>query len=162
MRGPTENLVEMSKGVRARTMEGTMSNTTPAHGIVEPIWDAIANWVKKYRDAVGLRGELANCSPEEVASMARDVGVSAEELKIFVNKGPHAADELPRLLRALGVDPLKLASDDPQTMRDLQRLCVTCGEKDQCRHELAAGATAGRYREYCPNAMTLDALFRAK
>jgi hypothetical protein len=42
-----------------------MSNTTPAHGIVEPIWDAIANWVKKYRDALGLRDELANCSPEE-------------------------------------------------------------------------------------------------
>lgn len=139
-----------------------MSNTTPAHGIVEPIWDAIANWVKKYRDALGLRDELANCSPEEVASMARDIGVSAEELKIFVNKGPHAADELPRLLRALGVDPLKLASDDLETMRDLQRLCVTCGEKDQCRHELAAGTAAGRYREYCPNAMTLDALFRGK
>jgi hypothetical protein len=139
-----------------------MSNTTPAHGVVEPIWDAIASWVKKYRDALGLRDELANCSPEEVASMARDIGVSAEELKIFVNKGPHAADELPRLLRALGVDPLKLASDDLETMRDLQRLCVTCGEKDQCRHELAAGRAAGRYREYCPNAMTLDALFRGK
>ena len=162
MRGPTEKLVEMGKGVRARITEGTMSDTTPAHGIVEPIWDAIANWVKRYRDALGLRGESASCSAEEVASMARDIGVSAAELKIFVNKGPRAADELPRLLRALGVDPPKLASDDPETMRDLQRLCVTCGEKGRCRHELAAGAAAGRYREYCPNAMTLDALFRAK
>ena len=140
-----------------------MSNEMHEHGGgVGPIFAAIANWVKQYRRAVGLRGELAECPPEEVARMARDIGVSPQELKLFVNKGPHAADELPKLLLALGVDPQKLASNDPDTMRDLQRLCITCGDKSQCRHDLAAGTAASHYRDYCPNAISIAALLQAK
>jgi len=83
------------------------------------VLDAIANWVKRYREAIGLRNELANCTPEQVALIARDMGLSPGELLSVAAKGPHAADELPKLLRALGVDPQKLASEDPATMRDL-------------------------------------------
>ncbi len=138
-----------------------MSNQTSETHSVESILGAIANWVERYRNAVGLRGELARCRPEEVASMARDIGVSPQELKFFVKKGPHAADELPKLLRALGVDPQKLASDDPNKMRDLQRLCVTCGDKSQCRHDLAAGTAASRHNDYCPNAASIAAIFQS-
>jgi len=53
-----------------------MSNYTYEHRTVAPILNAIANWVKKYREAIGLRGELANCGAEEVARYARDIGVS--------------------------------------------------------------------------------------
>jgi hypothetical protein len=144
-------------------MEDVMSNEIHEHGGgAAPIWAAIANWVKQYRRAVGLRGELADCPPEEVARMARDIGVSPQELKLFVNKGPQAADELPRLLLALGVDPQKLAANDPDAMRDLQRLCITCGEKNQCRHDLAAGTAAAHYRDYCPNAISIAALLQSK
>jgi hypothetical protein len=142
-------------------MEDIMSNYTYEHRTVRPILDAIANWVKKYREAVGLRGEFAHCGAEEVARIAQDVGVSPEELIFVSNKGPHAADELPKLLRALGVDPQKLASDDPAIMRSLQRICISCGAKDRCRHDLAMGTAADNYRDYCPNAMSLDALFRS-
>ena len=106
-----------------------MSKHTYEHRTVAPILDAIANWVKKYREAIGLRGELANCGAEEVARYARDIGVSPEELIFMTKKGPHAADELPKLLRALGVDPQKLTSDEPATMRSLQRICISCGHK---------------------------------
>ena len=123
------------------------------------VLDAIANWVKKYREAIGLRNELANCTPEQVALIARDMGLSPAELLSVTAKGPHAADELPKLLRALGVDPQKLASEDPATMRDLQRICVTCGHKGQCQHDLATGKAAWHYRDYCPNAISLNALF---
>jgi hypothetical protein len=139
-----------------------MSNHTQEHRTVAPILDAIANWVKKYRQAVGLPGELANCGAEEVALIARDIGVSPEELRFAASKGPHAADELPKLLRALGVDPQKLASDDPAIMRSLERICISCGHKNQCQHDLAAGTAASHYRDYCPNAMSLDALFHSK
>ena len=139
-----------------------MSNYTYEHRTVAPILSAIANWVKKYREAIGLRGELANCGAVEVACYARDIGVSPEELIFMVKKGPHAADELPKLLRALGVDPQKLASDSPATMRNLQRICVSCGDKQQCQHDLAAGTAASHYRDYRPNAMSLDELFQSK
>ena len=136
-----------------------MSGYTYEHRTVRPVLDAIANWVKKYRHAVGLRGEFAHCGAEEVALIARDIGVSPGELISIANKGPHAADELPKLLRALGVDAKKLGSNDPSLMRSLQRICISCGHKDQCQHDLAAGTAASNYRDYCPNAMSLDALF---
>lgn len=126
------------------------------------VFEAIANWMKTYREAIGLRGELAECGAQEVAAIARDVGVTPGELLAAVHKGPHAADELPRLLRALGVDPEKLASTDPGTMRSLQRICITCRHKRECRHDLAAGIAATHYYDYCPNAISLDALLHSK
>ena len=65
-------------------------------------------------------------------------------------------------LRALGVDAKKLAKDDPVVMRDLQRLCISCGDKSRCRHELEAGTAASHYHEFCPNAVTFDALFAGR
>ncbi len=41
--------------------------------------------------------------------------------------GPYAADQLSKLLHALGAD--SLASSDPVIMRDLQRGCITCAHK---------------------------------
>src|SRR5262245_5342298 len=116
-------------------MEDAMTSRTdklPSYPRLEPVLEAIANWVKKYRYAVGLRGELARCGPEEVARTARDIGVSPRELVRLAAKGPHAADQLPKLLLALGVDPQKLRLDDPAMMWDLQRLCITCGHKSRC------------------------------
>jgi len=126
------------------------------------VLDAIAAWIKKYREAVGTQNELANCTPEQVASIARDMGLSPGELRFMAAKGPHAADELPKLLRALGVDPQQLASKDPSKMRDLQRICVTCAHKGRCQHDLAAGTIAGHYHDYCPNAISIEALFASK
>ena len=76
-----------------------MSSTSHEHGIVQPILDAIGSWVKEYRQAVGMRGELANFREEEVAFIANDMGMTPQELLFAVSKGPHAADELPKLLR---------------------------------------------------------------
>jgi len=123
---------------------------------------AIANWVKRYREVAGLRAELSHFGPEDVAATARDIGVSLEELRFAVEKGPHAADELARLLKALGVDPDKLAHADPATMRNLQKVCLACEVKGHCRHELATGSAARNYRGYCPNAITLDQMFGPK
>ena len=135
----------------------TVSNQQAGHSV----FNAIASWVNKYREAVSARAEFANCGADEVANIARDVGVSPEELLYITNKGPHAADELSRLLCALGVEPQKLRSADPTLMRSLERVCVTCGHKNQCRHNLTAGTAAGHYQYYCPNAIPLKALFKS-
>lgn len=134
----------------------------PAHSTVATVLDAIASWVEKYRQAVGLRAELTHCGADEVARIAHDLGMSSEEFVSLASKGQHAADQLARLLRALGVDPDKLASDEPATMRALQQICITCSHKSQCEHDLAAGTAAERYRDYCPNALSLAQLFDAK
>ena len=125
------------------------------------VLDAIAAWIKKYREAVGTQNELANCTPEQVASIARDMGLSPGELRFMAAKGPHAADELPKLLRALGVDPQQLASKDPGKMRQKRASvsAVTCAHKGRCQHDLAAGTIGGHYHDYCPSAISIEALF---
>ena len=134
----------------------------PNHPTLQPILGAIADWVKKYRYAAGLRNELAQCGPEEVAHTARELGLSSRDLYRMARKGPNAADLLQKMLIALGVSPQKLALEDPLIMRDLQRLCIMCGQKKQCKHELAAGTAGKNFRDFCPNAFTLEALLSGK
>jgi transcriptional regulator with XRE-family HTH domain len=138
-----------------------MSDYVPQFSEPRSPFKAIADWVKRYREAIGLRAELAKCDAEEVATLARDIGVSVQELNFVVNKGPHAADELAKLLQALGVDPQRLSQQDPVTMRNLERVCIACSAKDECRHAVATGAAAKSYRSFCPNALTLEELAHA-
>ncbi len=126
---------------------------------VKFVLDAIAGWVNKYRSAAGSLDELGRCSAEDVRQIAQDVGVSVAELHAMSAKGPHASDLLAKMLTALSVDPEILLRTDPATMRDLQRLCISCGHKVRCAHELASGTAVENFRSFCPNAYTLDALF---
>jgi hypothetical protein len=104
----------------------------------------------------------ASTTIDEVARIARDLKIHPSDLATLAKKGPNAADLLQRLLVALGVDANGLEHDDPLVMRDLQRLCTTCDVKRQCQFDLANGVLAENFRDYCPNAFTLDALLKAK
>jgi hypothetical protein len=128
----------------------------------QTIFEAIARWVKNYRESFGASRELAQCGPAEVAAMAQDLMISADDLRTLVHKSPDSARLLHRMLTALGVDERKLVARDPMVMRDLERLCVSCSHKRRCAHDLAAGTAAEHFREYCPNAYTLDMLFAEK
>ena len=134
----------------------------PKHPTVEAVAHAIADWVNKYRHKLGFYGGLEQCEPEEVQQIAKDLGISASELRAMASKGPGAADLLQKMLVALEVDPDALMKSDPATMRDLQRLCITCAHKKRCQHELAEGTAAEHFHEFCPNAFTLDAVFKQK
>jgi hypothetical protein len=67
---------------------------------------------------------------------------------------------LRKMLVALKVDPNNIAHDDAAGIHDLQRLCVNCGQKRQCAHELEVETATENYREFYPNAYMLDALFK--
>jgi len=137
-------------------------NQQPNHPVIEVALNAIANWVNKYRNSLGLANELGQCGPDDVMQIARDLGVPANQLRELVGKGPGSADLVQKMLIALNVDPKALANSNPLVMRDLQRLCTTCGDKKRCAHELAEGTAAEHFRDFCPNALTLDALFKQK
>ena len=134
----------------------------PGYPTLQMIFSGIANWVNKYRYAAGLREELARCGPEEVAHTARELGLSSGDLYRLASKGPQAADLVEKMLLALGVDPEILARQNPRVMRDLQRLCIMCEHKKQCKHELDAGTAKENFRSYCPNAFTLEELFKER
>jgi len=126
------------------------------------IFAAIAEWIRNYRGQLLTDRELAQCSPDEVAAMAQDLAISPQELRTLAHTSPDGARLLHRLLTALGVDERALSRRDPLLVRDLERLCVNCDHKRRCAHDLATGESAAHYREYCPNAYTLDMLFAAE
>jgi hypothetical protein len=84
--------------------------------------------------------------------------VTPADLDELVRLGPHAADELPRMLRALGINEASLARAQPLVLRDMERVCAMCHQKRECDHDLNAGTAAQHYEDYCPNAPTIDRL----
>jgi hypothetical protein len=138
----------------------------PEHGIsnnasVETALKAIAAWVSIYRNALGLNNEFGMCGPDEVMRMAKEIGVTPSLLR-ELSKGHGNANLLKSMLVALHVDPKVIADMDPLVMRELKWLCITCSNKKRCEHELAEGTAAEHFREFCPNAVSLDELFDQK
>lgn len=124
----------------------------------EPILGTITDWVTRYRQAFSARAELNEVGSDEVARIAHDLNVSPRELAALVGKGPNSAALLDKMLTALGVDRENKYIKDLRLVRDLQRLCFGCDHKRQCAHALAAGTAKEHYREFCPNAYTLDVI----
>jgi uncharacterized protein YjiS (DUF1127 family) len=102
--------------------------------------------------------ELRQLSPVEFSRVANDLQVSPADLTELVNQGPHAADELPKLLGALGIDAGDLARVEPMVLHDMERVCGLCGQKRECDRDLAAGTSGGHYQQYCQNAPTIAGL----
>ena len=96
--------------------------------------------------------ELAGCPPDEVSRMAGKIG----ELRDLVARGPSAADQLSKRLRALGIGPA-----DPALLeikKDLQRCCSFCDSKRECARDLRADPRSPAWTAYCPNEAALSAL----
>ena len=136
-------------------------NRIPNNPLVETAVKAIAAWVSIYRNALGLNNEFGMCGPDEVMRMAQEIGVTPSQLR-ELSKGHGNANLLKSMLVALHVDPKVIADMDPLVMRELKWLCITCSNKKRCEHELARGTAAEHFREFCPNAVSLDELFDQK
>ena len=122
--------------------------------IVNNMIDRFGSWLEHRREIRELRG----LDSGEFASIARELSVTPAELDTFVRQGPHSADELPKLFKALGIDPEALARTEPLVLRDMARVCAACQQKARCSRDLDAGMSAQHYDEYCLNASTVDAL----
>ena len=129
---------------------------------LQSVISSLAQWAKRCRDTLETSKRLADCGPDEAARIARDLKLQPKELAMLSKKGPRAADLMLKMLASLEIDAGELEHDDPATMRDLQRLCAMCTDKRQCQYDLTNGITATNFRDYCPNAYTLDALLEAK
>lgn len=125
---------------------------------VEMLIDAFANWLKHRREL----SEIRRMDTAEFDRIAGDLRVSPGDLDTLVRRGPHAADELPHLLKALGIDEADLARSEPLVLRDMMRVCSLCSHKRECDRELHAGTSAEHYQGYCPNASTIDSLAEHK
>jgi uncharacterized protein YjiS (DUF1127 family) len=131
-----------------------MTEQSKPYPRVEMLIDTFAGWLKHRREL----NEMRQMDRTDFDRIASDLRVSPGELETLVRQGPHAADELPHLLRALGIDEAGLVRTEPLVLRDLERVCALCHHKSQCNRDLVAGTSAEHYQGYCPNAPTIDGL----
>lgn len=116
--------------------------------------DIFGDWLKHRRE---LR-EMREMDAANFNQIAGELRMTSADLEALVRQGPHAADELPKMLIALGIDQDALARTEPLVLRDMERVCAMCSHKRQCDRDLAAGSAAAHYEEYCGNAPTIDGL----
>ena len=115
---------------------------------------AISRWRQQLRDAA----ELRNCEEQAVEEMAHEVGLAAAELRQLSKKGAHAADLLPQRMAALDLDPKEVGQLEPMVLRDMARVCSMCESHGRCLRDLTRDANDPIWKQYCPNADTLDSL----
>jgi transcriptional regulator with XRE-family HTH domain len=127
---------------------------TKPYPVVEFLIDIFGNWLQHQREL----SEIRQLDRSGLNRIAGELRVSSDDLDALVRRGPHAADELPKLLQALGIDESDLARTEPQLLRDMERVCALCRSKRQCNRERTAGTTGDHYKEFCLNASTIDGL----
>jgi hypothetical protein len=121
---------------------------------VQFLISTFADWLKHRREL----SEIRQMDRADFERIAEDLRVSPAELDEMVRHGPHAADELPVMLKALGIDEHRLARTEPMLLRDMERVCALCRDKAKCDRDLIAGTAAAHYEDYCLNAPTIDQL----
>jgi transcriptional regulator with XRE-family HTH domain len=131
-----------------------MSARSKPYPVVETLINTFSEWLKQRREL----NELRQLDRSEFDRIASELRVSPTDLNELVRQGPHAADELPKLLGVLGIDAEALERTQPLVLRDMERVCALCQQKAQCDRDLAAGTSAAHYEGYCLNASTIDVL----
>ena len=122
--------------------------------VIERLTQTFSDWLRHRQEL----NEMRQLNTSEFDRIANDLRVSPADLNELVHKGPHAADELPKLLKILGISEDDLARIEPLVLHDMERVCALCQHKGECDRDLAAGTSAERYQGYCLNAPTIAQL----
>jgi hypothetical protein len=122
---------------------------------VETLLSRIRNWWNR-------QNELRGLDPMELERVAKEIGMSARDLENLVARGPEAATQLYERMQALGLSRTEIEHSATDVLRDLQRTCACCNEKSRCERDLRKRPDDQIWNDYCPNAVTLDTLAKAK
>src|SRR5262249_62055755 len=121
---------------------------------------AVLQWWRGWTRRSAARLELKCRGEDEVERMAKDVGVSASELRRLASLGPDSADLLLRRMAALDLDRTEVSRTEPQAFQDLQRVCTMCNHHRRCRRGLARDSGVSAWGDYWPNGTTGIAVYR--
>jgi hypothetical protein len=102
--------------------------------------------------------ELRLCSEEDRHQIARDVGLSEQDLLRVAASTQGPSELMPQRLEQLHLDPDYVKLAHPAAYRDLERVCSCCTASERCARDLANGDVETGMRDYCLNAPTIDAL----
>jgi hypothetical protein len=113
---------------------------------------------QRWREWARTRSEFETCGEEGMERMARDAGVSVNELRQLASHGPQSADLLLERMTALDLDPKEVVKIEPQVFRDMQRVCTMCKKHKRCIADLGRDPQNPAWKDYCPNVQTLLSL----
>jgi Family of unknown function (DUF6455) len=129
--------------------------------IAEPVrhtMQQILSWFAQGFEASTEADVLANLDQTQIEALAEDCGLTPHQLVALVKAGPHAADEMPDVMRALNIDPDEVDHKMRKLFRNMQIACSSCQSKEQCRRDLQRGTIDKTFVDYCNNADSLNAL----
>ncbi len=79
-------------------------------------------------------------------------------LSELMSVGPDKNELLCRRMSQLGLEPDDTIQAEPALFLNLHRVCGLCDVRARCAADLKQHPDAPAWREYCPNAETLDML----
>ncbi|MCM2473858.1 hypothetical protein HGO38_10275 [Rhizobium sp. CG5] len=118
----------------------------------------IIDWMAKGWERASEADMIASLDDETIREIAHDCGIQPDQLIALAKAGPHAADEMPAMMRALGIDPMEVETRFREQFRAMQIDCSNCTSKDECRRDLKDGTAAQHFNDYCANADDLSSL----
>jgi hypothetical protein len=126
-----------------------------SHGALETLLTRARDWWRR-------QNELSGLDDKELGRIAAELGMSSTALKDLVERGPHAAHNLYERMQVLGLSKAHVDAAADGVLRDLQRTCACCNGKGVCEKDLAQRPDDPAWKNYCPNAVALEALVKVK
>jgi hypothetical protein len=118
----------------------------------------LREWLKEWQLNWSAARQLEACDPREIDRILAEYALTLSDLRRARGCASQQAALLAEMMEALGIDREAVAKSWPVVMRDLQRVCMWCDHKGQCRRDLDLGHVEGSAPGYCANRSTLEAL----
>lgn len=118
----------------------------------------LREWLKEWQLNWSAARQLEVCDPREIDRILAEYAITLSDLRRARGCASQQAELLAEMMEALGIDREAVAKSWPVVMRDLQRVCMWCDHKGQCRRDLDLGHVADSAPGYCANRSTLEAL----
>lgn len=116
----------------------------------------MAHWIEAGWRRFERRHELDGISQEDLALLARDIGIPAGDLERLSQQDSGASSLLEKRLELLDIGLAQLEREG--LLRDMQRTCGLCDHRDICRHDLNTRPEADHWNGYCPNSDVLKTM----
>lgn len=115
-------------------------------------------WLKEWQLNWSAARQLESCDPRELDRVLAEYALTLSDLRRARGCASEQAELLTGMMEALGIDRAAVARSWPVVVRDLQRVCMWCDHKGQCRRDLELGHVTQNAPTYCLNRSTLAAL----
>jgi hypothetical protein len=115
-------------------------------------------WWSNTRERWARLSELRDLPQGELDRVACDMGVSTNDLLEVASHPEGTMGLLERRLAALDLTEEEIRELSPMLLRDLQRTCTTCSDRQRCIDDMQEDPLAPGWESYCPNSGTLRTL----